>query len=336
MNSFEANKIFGALLGTVFVLFGGSLLAEGIFHAEAPEQPGFAIAVPDAPAGGGAAPAANEVTPVGQLMQTANAEAGAAIFKRGQACHSGEKGGPNKVGPDLWDVVNRPIASHEGFSYSAAMTEFSQGKSVVWDWDHLNHFLHGPKQYIKGTAMGFAGIPKDQERADLLAYLGTLSDNPPAPPAPDAGAPAGGEAPAEGAAAPAETAPNATTNANALPNDAVTQPQGAGTTDQTTGGAPTAPASGTVPATGTNAENRPAGAPVPPTESGQAAPSQPGTQAPQENPAPSTPPATAPAAPAAAPAEPAPAAPASPTPAAPAPAAPAPADNAAPAPAPAQ
>ncbi|WP_061936790.1 cytochrome c family protein, partial [Aureimonas sp. AU22] len=205
MNSFEANKIFGALLGTVFVLFGGSLLAEGIFHAEAPEKPGFAIEVPDAPAGGGAAPAANEVTPVGQLMQTANAEAGAAIFKRCQACHSGEKGGPNKVGPDLWDVVNRPIASHEGFSYSAAMTEFSEGKTVVWDWDHLNHFLHGPKQYIKGTAMGFAGIAKDQERADLLAYLGTLSDNPPAPPAPDAGAPAGGEAAAEGAA-PAEGA----------------------------------------------------------------------------------------------------------------------------------
>ncbi len=158
MNSFEANKIFGALLGTVFVLFGGSLLAEGIFHAEAPEQPGFAIAVPDAPAGGGAAPAANEVTPVGQLMQTANAEAGAAIFKRCQACHSGEKGGPNKVGPDLWDVVNRPIASHEGFSYSAAITEFSQGKSVGLGLGSPEPLPAWPKQYIKGTAMGFAGI----------------------------------------------------------------------------------------------------------------------------------------------------------------------------------
>ncbi len=297
MNSFEANKIFGAALGVVFVLFGGSLLAEGIFHAEAPEKPGFAIAVPDAPAGGGgAAPAANEVTPVGQLMQTANAEAGAAIFKRCQACHSGEKGGPNKVGPDLWDLVNRPIASHEGFSYSAAMTEFSQGKTVVWDWDHLNHFLHGPKQYIKGTAMGFAGIPKDQERADLLAYLGTLSDNPAALPAPDAGAPAGGEAAAP--AAPAASEPNATTNANALPGDAVTQPQGAPTTDQTTGAAPTTPPSGAVPATGDNATSRPDGAPVPPTEPGQAAPSQPAAPAaPSEGAAPAPAPAegTAPA-----------------------------------------
>ncbi|WP_210270243.1 cytochrome c family protein [Aureimonas sp. ME7] len=332
MDSFEANKIFGAVLGTVFVLFGGSLLAEGIFHSEAPEQAGFAIAVPDAPAGGGAAPAANEVTPVGQLMQGADATAGAAIFKRCQACHSGEKGGPNKVGPDLWDVVNRPIASHEGFSYSAAITEFSQGKTVVWDWDHLNHFLHGPKQYINGTAMGFAGIAKDKERADLLAYLGTLSDNPPAPPAPDAGAPAGGEAsaegaaPAEGAAAPAEgaapapgseapaaTTPNATTNSNALPGDAVTQPQGAGTTDATTGAAPTAPPSGAVPATGDNATSAPADAPKPPATPGEAAPAQPGTQAPQEAPAPSTP------APSATPAE------------APAPAAPAPAGQAAPA-----
>ncbi|WP_156417827.1 cytochrome c family protein, partial [Aureimonas sp. AU4] len=271
MDSFEANKIFGALLGTVFVLFGGSLVAEGIFHSEAPEKPGFAIQAAEPAAGGAAAPAAgNEVTPVGQIMASANAEAGAGIFKRCQACHSGEKGGPNKVGPDLWDVVNRPIASHEGFSYSAAMTEFSQGKSVHWDWDHLNHFLHGPKQYIKGTAMGFAGLPKDQERADLLAYLRTLSDNPPPLPAPDAGAtaenaaPAEGQAPAEGnAAAPQPTAP-ATSTSTALPGDPVSQPQGAGTTDPATGGAPTAPMTGQVPATGDNAGSPPPQAPKPP------------------------------------------------------------------------
>ncbi|WP_082652312.1 cytochrome c family protein [Aureimonas sp. AU12] len=278
MNSFEANKVFGALLGTVFVLFGGSLLAEGIFHSEAPEQPGFAIVAAEPTAGGAAAPAAAVTTPVGQIMQTANAEAGAAIFKRCQACHSGEKGGPNKVGPDLWDIVNRPMASHEGFSYSAAMTEFSQGKTVLWDWDHLNHFLHGPKQYIKGTAMGFAGLPKDQERADLLAYLRSLSDNPPPLPAPDAGAT---EASAEGAAAPAgdataapATAPATSTDPSLVPGDAVSQPQGGGTTDATTGAAPTAPA-GAVPATGDNATSAPAAAPTPPAAPGEAAPAAP-------------------------------------------------------------
>jgi cytochrome c len=272
MDSFEANKIFGAILGSVFVLFGGSLLAEAIFHSEAPEKPGFAITAAEPAAGaGGAAPAAAEVTPVGKLMQTANAEAGAAVFKRCQACHSGEKGGPNKVGPDLWGIVNRPMAAHEGFSYSAAMTEFSKGKTVAWDWDHLNHFLHGPKQYIAGTAMGFAGLPKDQERADLLAYLGTLADSPVPPPAPDAGASeAAAEAPAEGAApaagdanAPAATNPATTTNTGTVGNDPVTQPQGAGMTDATTGATPTAPPSGAVPATGDNATSAPPQAPSP-------------------------------------------------------------------------
>ncbi len=266
MDSFEANKIFGAVLGTVFVLFGGSLLAEAIFHSEVPEKPGFAITAAEPAAGAAsAAPAAAEVTPVGKLMQTANAQAGAAIFKRCQACHSGEKGGPNKVGPDLWGIVNRPMASHEGFSYSAAMTEFSKGKTVLWDWDHLNHFLHGPKQYIPGTAMGFAGLPKDQERADLLAYLGTLADTPVPPPAPDAGA-SEAAAPAAGAGdanAPAPTNPATTTNNSPGGNDPVTQPQSGGTTDATTGAAPTAPPSGAVPATGDNATSAPPQAPSP-------------------------------------------------------------------------
>lgn len=278
MNSFEANKVFGALLGTVFVLFGSSLLADGIFNSEAPEQPGFAIVAAEPTAGAAAAPAAAGVTPVGQIMQNASAEAGADIFKRCQACHSGVKDGPNKVGPDLWGIVNRPIASHEGFSYSAAMTEFSQDKTVLWDWDHLNKFLHGPKQYIKGTAMGFAGLPKDQERADLLAYLASLSDSPPAFPAPDAGAT---QASAEGAAAPAgdaaaapATAPATGTDPSAVPGDAVSQPQGGGTTDAATGAAPTAPA-GAVPATGSNATSAPAAAPTPPAAPGETAPAAP-------------------------------------------------------------
>ncbi|WP_285293721.1 c-type cytochrome [Aureimonas altamirensis] len=205
MNSFEANKIFGAVLGTVFVLFGGSLLAEVIFHSEAPERPGFAIEVPEDTGAAAEAPAA---VPIAVLMQDADAEAGAAVFKRCQACHSGEKGGPNLVGPDLWDIVNRPIAVHEGFSYSAAMTAFSEDHSVHWDYEHLNGFLHNPRQYVSGTAMSFAGINNDGDRADLIAYLRTLSDNPAPLPEAEAAPAEGGDAsaPAEGgdAAAPAE------------------------------------------------------------------------------------------------------------------------------------
>ena len=115
------------------------------------------------------------------------------------ACHTAEKGGPNKVGPNLWDIVNRPIASHEGFAYSGAMKEFSQGGTVHWDYEHLDHFLLSPKGLVKGTAMGFAGVKKTQDRADLVAYLHTLSDNP--APLPEASAtPAAADAGAEPAA----------------------------------------------------------------------------------------------------------------------------------------
>ena len=213
MDSFEFNKVIGGLLGAVFIVFSISIASDAIFASPAPEKPGYIIeaAEAEAAAPGGEAPAA---VPVAELLANADANAGAAVFKKCTACHSGEKGGPNKVGPDLWDIVNRPIGTHEGFSYSAAMKEFSQGGSVVWDFDHLNHFLASPKGYIKGTAMGFAGLKKDDERANLLAYLHSLSDNPaPMPeagaaPAEEAAPAAEGEqpAPAEGGA-PAEEAP---------------------------------------------------------------------------------------------------------------------------------
>ncbi|QRM53832.1 cytochrome c family protein [Sinorhizobium sp. BG8] len=197
MNSY-VNMGVGALLGTVFVLMSVSIASEGIFHSEAPEKEGFTIVAEEAGAeggGGGAAEAA--AVPIATLLAKADAAAGEAVFKKCQACHSGEKGGPNKVGPDLWDVVNRPIASHEGFSYSAAMTTFSEGGKQVWDFEHLNHFLTAPKKYIAGTAMGFAGLKKDDERANLIAYLRSLSDSPaplPEPAAEGASATTGTEA----------------------------------------------------------------------------------------------------------------------------------------------
>lgn len=184
MNSY-VNMGVGALLGTVFVLMSISILSEGIFTSEVPEKPGFIIAAEEGgAAAGGAEKAAAPETPVGVLLAKADVAKGETIFKKCTACHDGTKGGPNKVGPNLWGVVDRPIASHEGFSYSAGMKEFSKGGTEKWTYDHLFHFLLSPKAYVKGTAMGFAGLKKEDERADLLAYLQTLSDSPvPFPPA---------------------------------------------------------------------------------------------------------------------------------------------------------
>ncbi len=207
MDSFEFNKLIGALLGAVFVVFSISIVSDAIFASPAPEQFGFAIeAAEEETAESG--PAAPAEEPIAVLLASANPEAGAAVFKKCTACHTAESGGANKVGPNLWNIVNRPIASHEGFAYSAPMKEFAQGGSVVWDYEHLSNFLASPKGYIKGTAMGFAGVKKPGERANLIAYLRDLSDSP--APLPEAAAPAAAAEPAaapEGGAAPAEAAP---------------------------------------------------------------------------------------------------------------------------------
>jgi len=186
MNSY-VNMGVGALLGTVFVLMSVSIASEGIFHSETPEQEGFAIVAeaPGDPAAGAGEAAAAPVS-IGTLLASADAKAGEAVFKKCQACHDDSKGGPNKVGPNLYDVVDRPVASHEGFAYSAAMKDFSKGGSEKWTFENLNHFLIAPKKLVPGTAMGFAGLKKDEERANLIAYLHSMSDAPVPLPAADA------------------------------------------------------------------------------------------------------------------------------------------------------
>jgi len=178
MNSSYFNSAAGAFLGVVFVLMTLSIVSEGIFDAHEPETEGFAIEV--AEGGGDEGAATEEAAPelIAPLLASADAAKGEAVFKKCAACHSNDAASANKVGPGLWNIVNRPIASHEGFKYSAAMSEFAQGGSVVWDYEHLSNFLAAPKKYIKGTAMGFAGLKKIEERADLIAYLRTVADAP--------------------------------------------------------------------------------------------------------------------------------------------------------------
>ncbi|RWO44640.1 MAG: cytochrome c family protein [Mesorhizobium sp.] len=220
MDSNEVNKLLAGLLGTVFVVFSVGIVSDALFASPAPEKPGFAIEAAEPAEGGPAAPAA-AAKPIAELLATANVEQGAAVFKKCQACHSGEKGGPNKVGPDLWDLIDRPVAEHEGFAYSAGMKEFAKGGAEKWTYDNLNHFITSPKKLVKGTAMGFAGLPKDEDRANVIAYLRTLSDNPKPLPAPGAAADAG--APAD-AAAPAKPAEGAAPAAPAAPAPAAPAP----------------------------------------------------------------------------------------------------------------
>jgi len=136
-----------------------------------------AIAVADAaPETASAAAPAAELPPIGPKLKDANVDKGKALFaQQCLTCHTIDKGGVNKVGPNQWDIVGRKKASHEGFSYSSAL----QAKGGEWTYEDINHMIFKPQAFVRGTKMAFAGLPKEQDRADLIAYLRTMNDNPP-------------------------------------------------------------------------------------------------------------------------------------------------------------
>ncbi len=117
-----------------------------------------------------------EILDMHEIMATADAALGEALFKKVcTLCHKGDKGGPNKVGPNLWNTYDNHAAHKDDFSYSEAML-MRKATGILWDDEQLYRYLYSPKQYIVGTKMSFAGIKDDKERADIVAYLKTLRD----------------------------------------------------------------------------------------------------------------------------------------------------------------
>lgn len=181
MDSFELNKIFGAITGALVVFLGVTFLAEAIYksgHGYHGEQTyAYAIALDEDE------PVVEEVVEEPTLsfaavIAGADAGNGERVFRRCASCHSIEAGGRNGVGPALWGIMGREIAATDGFRYSDAL----QGKDGVWDWEAMYAFVEAPDDWAPGTAMAFAGLRRSGDRADLLAYLNQQSDAPIEPP----------------------------------------------------------------------------------------------------------------------------------------------------------
>jgi cytochrome c len=182
MSSLELNKIVGAVLlvllvGQVISILGDSLVRPRTHGPAAVEVAGAPARAPKE---------AKPIEPVSGLLAAANVDKGKAVFKKCEACHTAVKGGANKIGPNLWGIVGRPVASHEGFGYSSALKK-EQGN---WDYEKINHFIVAPGKMVPGTKMTFAGLDKVGDRADVIAYLRSLADTPAPLPPPEAAKPA--------------------------------------------------------------------------------------------------------------------------------------------------
>ena len=164
MDGFQLNKILGLVLGTLLVL-QTLRIVDGMF-LPAKEHSRIAVIEAKGEAAGGAQ--------LDSLLASASAEHGAQLAKVCQACHNVEEGQGPKVGPDLYGIVDRPVASVAGFRYSGAL----KAKGGKWTFAALNKWLTDPRGDVPGTSMTFVGVSSEKQRADLIAYLDTLSKNP--------------------------------------------------------------------------------------------------------------------------------------------------------------
>jgi cytochrome c len=215
------NKIFGAALGTAFVIIGVQQVTALIYETHPPEKMGYFVDAPEEAAGGAAA----ELPPDwGTVLPTADLAAGEAAFARCQACHNAQAGGADGIGPNLFGVVGGPVMHRAGFAYSDAMAQH-KAEAPTWTYDQLNAFITAPQRHVPGTKMSFAGIRDTATRINLIAWLRSQGSGGFAIPAPDpARQPGAAAAPADGAAAaPAEGAPVAPGAAEAAaPNNGQT------------------------------------------------------------------------------------------------------------------
>ncbi|MDC1010671.1 cytochrome c family protein [Candidatus Pelagibacter sp.] len=175
MDSFELNKIIAAILMVTLLVIGLGKIADEVFHVNKPEKPGYKVEVEIQSISGSSETAeVMEKIDIAALMAQGDIVSGEKIFKKCAACHSINKGGKNKIGPALYNIVGRAVGGVDDYKYSKALASY--GKE--WTFEELNGFLLKPASYIKGTKMSYAGLRKEKDRASVIKYLNQNSDSP--------------------------------------------------------------------------------------------------------------------------------------------------------------
>jgi cytochrome c len=175
MDSFEINKIVAAILMVALLLIGIGKLSNIIFHVEKPKTTGYAVDVKQTTTVSSSTETTVEKkVDIAALMAMGDSASGEKIFKKCAACHSIDKGGKNKIGPALYNVVERKVGGVADYKYSKALAAYDK----KWTFEELNGFLEKPAKYIKGTKMAYAGLRKEKDRASVIKYLNQNSDSP--------------------------------------------------------------------------------------------------------------------------------------------------------------
>ena len=175
MDSFELNKIIAAILMVALLVIGLGKFADTVFHVKQPKNPGYQVEVESqlASANSDTAEVVKKID-IAAIMALGDVASGEKIFKKCVACHSINKGGKNKIGPALYNVVGRAVGGVDNYKYSKTLSSY--GKD--WTFEELNGYLQKPASYLKGTKMSFAGLRKEKDRASVIKYLNQNSDNP--------------------------------------------------------------------------------------------------------------------------------------------------------------
>ena len=176
MDSFELNKIIGAILLVALLVIGIGKVSNLVFKINKPEKSNYKVEldVESAETKVDEEPVQREIVDIAALLSTGDLAHGEKVFKKCSACHSIKSGGGNKIGPALYNVVGRKVGLLDDYKYSKALAEYEKN----WSFEELNGFLLKPKDWIKGTKMAYAGLRKEKDRASVILYLNKYSDSP--------------------------------------------------------------------------------------------------------------------------------------------------------------